>query len=169
MTSYRSVGFVGGGRVARILLEGWRASDKMPDSVFVVEPDESVLASLREVAPEVGATDPNEIGACGVVFLAVHPPVLKEVQVQLGGKVEPESVVVSLAPKVKVATIEEALGTDRVVRMIPNAPSAIGAGYNPVFFSEAIDGETKLLLKRMFAPWATNRKSPRRASRPTPS
>ena len=153
MTSYSSVAFVGGGRIARILLEGWRASDKMPGSVSVVEPDEGVLAQLREVAPAVGVADLKGLAASEVIFLAVHPPVLKDVLGQLAGGVGPKTVVVSLAPKVKAAKIAEALETDRVVRMIPNAPSAIGAGYNPVFFGEAIDGETKQELKRMFTPW----------------
>ncbi len=153
MTSFTSVAFIGGGRIARVLLEGWGASDKLPVSVSVVEPDEGVLALLREVAPEVEVAEPEAVGGCDLVFLAVHPPVMKDVLGQLAGAVAPEAVVVSLAPKVKVATIAEALGTDRLVRMIPNAPSVIGAGYNPVFFSEGIDGETKRELKSLFAPW----------------
>ncbi len=153
MKSYRSVAFIGGGRIARILLEGWRASDEMPDSVSVVEPDEGALGLLREVAPEVRVAAPSDIASCEVVFLAVHPPVLKEVLDNLAGRVSPDAVVVSLAPKIKAASIAEILGTDRVVRMIPNAPSAIGAGYNPVFFAEAIDEASRRELKRVFAPW----------------
>jgi pyrroline-5-carboxylate reductase len=153
MTNYRSVAFIGGGRIARILLEGWKVSAPRPDRVFVVEPDGSALALLREVAPDVTVAQPGDIGTCGLVFLAVHPPDLKDVLERLADDVGPEAVVVSLAPKVKAVTIAEALGTDRVVRMIPNAPSAIGAGYNPVFFAEGIDGETKQALHSVFAPW----------------
>ncbi len=153
MTSYRSVAFIGGGRIARILVEGWRVSEKMPDSILVVEPDDGALAVLRDVAPEVRRAEPSDLDACEVIFLAVHPPALKDVLETLAGVVAPQTLVVSLAPKVKAATIAGALGTDRVVRMIPNAPSAIGAGYNPVFFSGGIDGESKQELKKMFAPW----------------
>ncbi len=153
MTSYRSVAFIGGGRIARILLEGWRVSEKMPDSILVVEPDESALALLRDIAIEVRAVDVGDLSACDVVFLAVHPPALKGVLERLADAVSPDALVVSLAPKVKATAIAEALGTDRVARMIPNAPSAIGAGYNPVFFSGGIDRERKQELKKMFAPW----------------
>jgi pyrroline-5-carboxylate reductase len=153
MKSYRSVAFIGGGRIARILIEGWRSSEKMPDSILVVEPDEGALALLRDVAPEVRVAGFGDLGACEVVFLAVHPPVLKEVLEKLAGAVDPQALVVSLAPKIKTAAIAGALGTDRVVRMIPNAPSVIGAGYNPVFFSAGIDGERKERLVQLFAPW----------------
>lgn len=153
MSSFRSVAFVGGGRIARILVEGWGASEKLPGSILVVEPDEGALALLRDVAPQVRVADFDDLGACEVVFLAVHPPVLTEVLEKLAAAVGPETLVVSLAPKVKTAAIAGALGTDRVVRMIPNAPSVIGAGYNPVFFSAGIDGESKERLRQLFAPW----------------
>lgn len=153
MTSYRSVAFIGGGRIARILIEGWRSSGKMPESILVVEPDESALALLRDVAPEVVTVSIADLTTCEVVFLAVHPPALKGVLQELAGVVSPEAVVVSLAPRFKTVAIGDALGSDRIARMIPNAPSVIGAGYNPVVFSEGLDEQTRQALKAMFAPW----------------
>jgi len=79
--------------------------------------------------------------------------VMKDAMESLAGELGPDALVVSLVPKIKCATISEALSTKRVVRMIPNAPSVIGAGYNPVFFSEAIEPETKEALAALFAPW----------------
>ena len=111
------------------------------------------MGLLQELAPEVSEAQPGEIGSCELVFLAVHPPAMKEVLQGLAGELAAEAMVVSLVPKIKSEAISEALGTERVVRMIPNAPSAIGAGYNPVYFSEAIDPETKERLIALFAPW----------------
>lgn len=153
MLKKSSVAFIGGGRVARILLAGWKLAGRMPARVVVVEPDEHALDLLLEVAPEAGVAEPGEIGDCALVFLAVHPPMMKEVLESFAGEVGPDSVVVSLVPRFKCVAISEALGTPRLVRMIPNAPSAIGAGYNPVFFSEAIERQTKEWLVTLFAPW----------------
>jgi pyrroline-5-carboxylate reductase len=153
MTSYRSVAFIGGGRIARVLIERWRNTDEMPESILVVEPDDSAMALLHDVAPEVRLANLGDLRACDVVILAVHPPALKGVLEELADVVRPDAVVVSLAPKFKAATISEALATDRVVRMIPNAPSVIGAGYNPVWFSPGIDKETRRKLEETFAPW----------------
>jgi pyrroline-5-carboxylate reductase len=37
--------------------------------------------------------------------------------------------------------------------MIPNAPSIIGRGYNPVAFGEGVDAATREGLSALFAPW----------------
>lgn len=150
MSEIKSVAFIGGGRVTRILIEGWKRAGQVPNRVVVVEPDEAALALLEDLAPEAS---PGDVGDCECVFLAVHPPAMEAAMEDLAGRLAPDVVVVSLAPKVQSAAIAEALGAQRVVRMIPNAPSAIGAGYNPVFFSEAIDPESKVALTELFAPW----------------
>ena len=43
------------------------------------------------------------------------------------------------------------IGGGRVARIIPNAPSIVGAGYNPVAFSQALDGEEKENLCALFS------------------
>ena len=153
MSKEVSVAFVGGGRVAWILLEGWKLGDQTLKRVVVVEPDAAALDLLREVAPGVEVAEPGDIEACGLVFLAVHPPAMKEVMDRLAGEISAEAVVVSLVPKVKSNVIADALGTPRVVRMIPNAPSAIGSGFNPVFYTDSIDAGTKENLQELFSPW----------------
>jgi pyrroline-5-carboxylate reductase len=147
-----SVAFIGGGRVARILLEGWKLSGTTPASVRVVEPDDAALRLLTEVAPQVEAANLDDIGNSDLVFLAVHPPQMTAVLTALAGKLGPKTIVVSLAPKLVGGEISAALGTQQWVRMIPNAPSAIGAGYNPICFGEAIDPEAKDQLKAFFSP-----------------
>ena len=80
-----SVGFIGGGRVTRIFLEGWKRAQKMPGKVVVSDCNAEALARLRAQFPQVEAA--ASIGAAagqGVVFLAVHPPVLTEVAVDTG-------------------------------------------------------------------------------------
>jgi len=153
MSKVDSVAFIGAGRVARVLLGGWKLAGKLPARIVVVEPDEAALGLLQDLAPEVSVVESGDIGGVDLVFLAVHPPVMQDAMESLAGELGPDALVVSLVPKIKCATISEALSTKRVVRMIPNAPSVIGAGYNPVFFSEAIEPETKEALAALFAPW----------------
>ena len=153
MTKIESVAFIGGGRVARILIEGWRRGGQVPNRVVVLEPDEAALNSLEDLAPEVSEASPGSIGDCDCVFLAVHSPVMEAAMKGLASELAPDAVVVSLVPKIRSEVISEVLGPTRIVRMIPNAPSAIGEGYNPVFFSEAVDPESKAALTELFAPW----------------
>lgn len=153
MSRIDAVAFIGGGRVARILVEGWRRAEKLPERIVVVEPDPEALALVQDLAPEVTEAGAGDLETCSLVFLAVHPPAMVPALEALEGRLAPEAVVVSLAPKVQSRAIIEALGTERVVRMIPNAPSVIGAGYNPVSFGAAIEPQVKRELVELFEPW----------------
>jgi pyrroline-5-carboxylate reductase len=57
--------------------------------------------------------------------------------------------VVSLAPKLSIADLGGLLGGfDRLARVIPNAASIVGAGFNPVSFSAALaPGERERLVR----------------------
>ena len=147
------VGFIGGGRVARVLVGGWRHAGKVPAEVLVNEPDEAAFARLTELCPEVRRSSREDAAAAGVVFAALHPPVLGSMLPALRACLGGQSVVVSLAPKIPLSALTTGLGTPRVARMIPNAPSIIGRGFNPVTFGDGLDAAARQDLSGLFAPW----------------
>jgi pyrroline-5-carboxylate reductase len=78
--SNRSIGFIGGGRITRILLEGWTRAHKLPASITVSDPSAQTLTKLKARCPAITTTPDNAQAAGGeIVFLAVHPPVMAEV------------------------------------------------------------------------------------------
>jgi len=146
-------GFVGGGRVTRVLVGGWRHAGLLPTEILVNEPDDAAFARLAELCPEVRRTATEEVAAADVVFLALHPPVMGPMLPALRPCLGAQTVIVSLAPKIPLSTLTAGLGTPRVVRMIPNAPSIIGRGYNPVAFGDGVDAAARAILAALFAPW----------------
>ena len=155
-----SVSFVGGGRVTRFLLEGWKRADAMPAEIRVSDCNRKVLTMLRSTFPEIQPCGNVEAARAALVILAVHPPDMKEVLPEIRGTVSTASVVLSLAPKVTTASIQTTLGVQQIVRMIPNAPSAIGQGYNPVSYPVDIPTETVEALERIFASWGESPEVP---------
>ncbi len=153
MKQIHTIGFVGGGRVTRFLLEGWRRAGALPSGVRVADCNAELLKALKNDFPAVATAGTAEAAACDLVVLAVHPPAMKEVLAAIQPAVQSAAAVLSLAPKVTAAAISGALGVSRVARMIPNAPSAIGKGFNPVAFTAGVDPETKAALNALFAPW----------------
>ena len=140
----RSIGFIGGGRVTRILLGGWKLRHALPEVVRVGDPTPDSLEKIRRLLPEVErfAGDNAPPASCDIVFLALHPPVIPGVLGEIRGHLRPDATLVSLAPKVSLARISELAGGIRnVARMIPNAPSIVGEGYNPVACSGNIKPE----------------------------
>jgi pyrroline-5-carboxylate reductase len=150
----KSIGFVGGGRVTSILLSGWRRAEAMPGKATVFDCSDQALASLKVKAPEIATTgDMAEAASQDVVFLAVHPPVIKDVLPQLKPHLQTGAVLVSLAPKFTIAKLSEMLGSfGRIVRMIPNAPSVVGKGLNPVAFAPVIEAGDRSAIFQMLQP-----------------
>jgi pyrroline-5-carboxylate reductase len=147
-----TLGFVGGGRVARILIGGWQHQGTRLGTLCVHEPDDQAFAALQPLAPDCRRVDLREAASADVVFIGVHPPAFASVLPQMRPSIRPETVVVSLAPKLTVETLSERCGTTRVARVIPNAPSLIGQGYNPMAFGAACDAYAKDVVLALFSP-----------------
>jgi len=148
-----STGFIGGGRVTRILLGGWARAAALPTRVLVHDPDEKALEALAATGVTFERVSAREAAAADVVFLALHPPAIPAALPDVKGSLSRDAVLVSLAPKIPLSALAGAAGTSRVARMIPNAPSLIGQGYNPVAYGAGLDSTAKTELERLFAPW----------------
>jgi len=149
-----SLGFIGGGRVTRIFLQGWSQAGRLPAHIVVSDPNPELLAKLKLRFPGITTTADNATAAAqDFVFVAVHPPVLADTVTALKAALKPGAVVVSLAPKFTFPKLSGLLGGfTRLARIIPNAPSIIGAGYNPVAFSPALTAGDKNALLELLAP-----------------
>jgi pyrroline-5-carboxylate reductase len=152
--SNRSIGFIGGGRITRIFLEGWTRAGKLPASITVSDPNTETLTKLKTRFPAITTTPDNAQAAGGeIVFLAVHPPVMAEVAAGIKGSVKPGALVVSLAPKFTFAKLTELLGGfARLVRVIPNAPSVVNFGFNPMAFGPGLSAADKAEITGLLSP-----------------
>ncbi|MCX8109116.1 MAG: NAD(P)-binding domain-containing protein [Verrucomicrobiae bacterium] len=151
---HRGIGFVGGGRVTRIFLHGWKYAGSMPARVTVYDCSGETLGKLKDRFPNIEiAVGIDAAAGQDVVFLAVHPPVMCDVCSAVRAHLKPDAIVVSLAPKFTVAKLAELLGgVSRVARVIPNAPSVIGQGYNPIAFGPALSIQDRSYIKQLLEP-----------------
>ncbi|MBP7372750.1 MAG: NAD(P)-binding domain-containing protein [Opitutaceae bacterium] len=149
-----SIGFIGGGRIARIFLSGWTHAQKLPTRIVVADPSAEALEKLKAQYPAVETTsDLATAAAQDVVFLATHPPALAEAAGRAAAALKPRAILVSLAPKFTIAKLTELLGGfARIARSNPNAPSIIGAGTNPLVFSAALDADDRETMRALFLP-----------------
>ena len=154
MIQVMSIGFVGGGRIARIILDGLQRQSALPEKVVVSDCSADVLDRLTAIVPTVEAFADCAVAAeQDIVFLAVHPPVMADVAGAISDRLKPEALVVSLAPKFTIAKLTSLLGGfDRIARVIPNAPSLIGAGYNAMAFAQGLPAVDKNVLTELLRP-----------------
>ncbi|MDL2277615.1 NAD(P)-binding domain-containing protein [Parabacteroides sp. OttesenSCG-928-G07] len=139
-----SIGFIGGGRIVKIMLKAFVNRYVSLQSVVVFEPNPESRNMLRDEFPFVSfVEDVLHVFEQSILFLALHPPVIKEL---LESKKLPElsnTIVISLAPKITIDKLSRALSSTNVVRLLPNATSYINKGYNPVVFSNDFDSFQK--------------------------
>jgi pyrroline-5-carboxylate reductase len=152
--STKTIGFVGGGRITRIFLEGWRRANALPANVLVSDCNADTLAKLTTQFPGAETTtDSHAAAAQDIVFLAVHPPVMAEAATAIKGSVKPGAIVVSLAPKFTLAKLTGLLGGfARLARVIPNAPSVVNFGFNPLAFAAALSTADKAEITALLSP-----------------
>lgn len=150
-----TIGLVGGGRIARIMLAAWARADAMPARVVVSDADAQVLERLKKQFPSIESAGADNLkpAAQDVVVVAVHPPVITAALPPLAATIRPDTVVLSLAPKFTIAALSGLLGGfARIARMIPNAASIAGAGCNPLAFADALGAAERAALAALLAP-----------------
>jgi len=87
------------------------------------------------------------------VLFALHPPAFPAALAEIADSLTGDAVLVSLAPKWTMARICGALGGfSRLARVIPNAPSIVNKGYNPITFSDQLPPATRARVLALFAP-----------------
>jgi pyrroline-5-carboxylate reductase len=122
----KSIGFVGGGRVVRLLLGGFQRAGALPAQCVVADAKPEAIETLARCFPGIrtAGADIAELARQDLVFGALHPPVLVEVLAEIGKYLRPDAIFVSLAPKLRLGQLASKLGGfNRIARLIPNAPS----------------------------------------------
>lgn len=149
-----SVGFIGGGRITRIFLEGWRRTQALPERITISDPNTDALGYLKARFPAIHTTSDNLKAANqNIVFLAVHPPMMAATATAIKGALAQNALVISLAPKFTTTKLGELLGGfNRIARVIPNAPSVIGQGFNPTAFGSALSAADQNAIKILLTP-----------------
>lgn len=148
-----TIGFIGGGRITKIFLEGFKNKSIEFKTVKVYDHNQETVTALKNAYPQIEVAEtPEEAAKTDVVILAVHPPVIMETLNKIAGVVNEETFVVSLAPKITIEKIASKVKTANIVRMIPNATSYINEGYNPLAFHPDILKKEKKQVKKLFKP-----------------
>ena len=102
--------------------------------IATVESNAEAAASVRD-------------GKSSAVILAVKPQRITHVLSDLKGTAD--GLVISIVAGAKIETITRELGTDRVVRAMPNTPSQIGAGITAWTCGEAVGADERSRVRRL--------------------
>ena len=146
------IAFVGGGNMASAIIGGLLKSGKPPADILVLEPNADQRSVLQRDLGVITLEAPGSVlQRADVVVWAVKPQVFKEAAAATSvhiGKALQFSVMAGIRSDALVA----ALGTERVVRAMPNTPALIGQGIAGLYARPAVTAIERRDTERLLAP-----------------
>jgi pyrroline-5-carboxylate reductase len=151
--SEKKLAVIGAGNIGQILLERLRAAGVPVDYLVVCDsdPNRACVVAERFGIRSVCLAD-EAVCAADAILVAVSPKSVSDVVHTFANWVCPCRLVISFAAAVPLAKLEGILrpGTS-VVRIMPNAPSLIGQGINPVAYGASVKPEARELAEAILA------------------
>ena len=146
------IAFIGGGNMASALIGGLIKQGLSPSQIAVVEPFAEARDKLNhhfglqaEVAPGAFLTRAD------LVVWAVKPQTFKEAALQVRPHTA-NALHLSVAAGIRSDSIAHWLGTERIVRAMPNTPALIGKGITALFARPAVTTQDRDWVGQVIAP-----------------
>ncbi len=145
------IAFIGGGNMASAIIGGLLRNGLPADRVLVVEPFAEARAKL---AADHGIQALEQAGPAlapaALVVWAVKPQVFKEAAAPVRAHAA-NALHLSVAAGIPSDSIARWLGTERIVRAMPNTPALVGQGMTGLFPRAAVTAEDKQRVEQALA------------------
>jgi pyrroline-5-carboxylate reductase len=127
------IGFIGGGNMASAIMGGLLKAGMTAQQFVVIEPFEAARTKLgSDFGIAAQATPDKALQSCELVVWAVKPQSFQEAVTPVAPFTH-QALHLSVAAGVTSASIAAWLGTQRIVRAMPNTPALIGQGITGLF------------------------------------
>ena len=145
-----NISFIGGGNMAQALIGGLISRGLPSTRITVSDPVEKVRQLLQE--KDVQVTDDNiaAVKDADIVLFAVKPQVLAKVLEPLKGLLH-DKLMISIVAGAEISTLAALLGTDRIVRVMPNTPALAQTGAHGLYAHSNVDTADRDLASQVLA------------------
>lgn len=161
----QTIGFIGGGNMARSLIGGLINGGLVKaHEIIVFDPSsERSLELQTQFSIQVAQSNEQLIQNSSVVVIAVKPQVLKAVLSPLATTFQASTpLIVSVVAGITANSIEQWLGGDfAIVRVMPNTPALVGQGASGLFANKNVSDEQRTTSSQLInavgsSAWVAN-------------
>ena len=150
-TPPQTLAFIGGGNMASAIIGGLIQQGTPADRILVVEPFEEARQRLQaQFGVRVLPHADTPLAEAGLVIWAVKPQTFKEAAQQTRAFCT-QALHLSVAAGIRSDSIASWLGTQRVVRAMPNTPALVGLGQTGLFARSAVTAADKTWVEQVVA------------------
>jgi pyrroline-5-carboxylate reductase len=150
----KRIGFIGAGQMATALGEGFaRAALVNPPDLVAFDPSSDACERFtKATGGRILAGNLEVARTADVLILAVKPQQMVRVAAELKGQIRPETLVISIAAGIRLATLEQGFGENlRLVRVMPNTPCLVGQGASAYCLGGKATAEDGQLVQQLLS------------------
>jgi pyrroline-5-carboxylate reductase len=150
MTSH--ITFIGGGNMASAIIGGLLRQGMTTQKIDVVEPYAEARDKLQAQFGITALHGPGPaLAKASLVVWAVKPQTFKEAALQTRFHTK-QALHLSVAAGIRSDSIASWLGTQRIVRAMPNTPALVGKGMTALFGRPAVTEADRALVNQVMTP-----------------
>jgi pyrroline-5-carboxylate reductase len=124
----QTIAFIGGGNMASAIIGGLIQQGMKPGNILVVEPFAEARTKLKELFGLEATSAPDAtLCAAGLVIWAIKPQTFKDAALQAKAFTA-NALHLSVAAGIRSDSMAAWLGSERIIRCMPNTPALIGKG-----------------------------------------
>lgn len=147
----RRIAVIGAGNIGRILLERLLTSGIPTADILICDSDPSrAEAASRQFGPRACSLTEAPLLRSDLFLLTAPPKATLGILKTLAPNLRQGQVVVSFAAAVSMSRLEAVVPSGvMVARVMPNAPSKVGKGMNPVVYGSRVTPEARTLIESL--------------------
>ncbi len=144
-----TIGFIGGGNMARSLIGGLCQSGVPATNIHVSDPNDNRRQALNDdFGIEIHGDNQAIVDRCEVIVFAVKPQLLKQVSSALHTDKDQGKLYLTIAAGIRTDSLQNWLGGKRaIVRAMPNTPALVQTGATGLFANRFVSETQKGLAE----------------------
>lgn len=151
-TSTTPLAFIGGGNMASAIIGGLIKSGRKPADMLVLDPHEGTRDRVQqEFGVTALAAADGSLARAGLVLWAIKPQQFKEAAAACAPFVK-GALHLSVMAGIRSDDMARLLGTERIVRSMPNTPALIGAGIAGLYARPSVSADEKREAECLLEP-----------------
>jgi pyrroline-5-carboxylate reductase len=144
------IAIIGCGNMARAMVTQVHALDK-DIKFFTYTPGHKRALALAQDTNGEAVVKLSDLPDCDLYLIACKPQQLNELSLNLNGALKNKNIFSVLAAT-QLSTLTQSLGSENIVRVMPNTPSEIGLGVSLFIPGKNANSQVKIFTKAFLVP-----------------
>ena len=146
-----TIAFIGGGNMASAIIGGLIHQGLDAGRIEIVEPWAEARERLQQQFGITAQEAPSAaLARCALVVWAVKPQTFRDAAAQARAHTQ-HALHLSVAAGIRTDSIAQWLGSERIVRAMPNTPALVGKGMTGLFARAAVSAQERDLVEAVVA------------------